>query len=126
MSVYTAIATRSDGWWAVEVPAVDGLLTQTRRLDQIPDMVRDALELFPEVDDDPAAAEVVIEVDGAERSVAAHARELNDQAKAAQEAASAAMTAAAADLAGRGLPYRDIGRLLGVSFQRAQKMATNS
>lgn len=66
MSAYTAIATRSDRWWAVEVPAVDGLLTQTRRLDQIPNMVRDALALFPEVDDDPAAAEVVVEVDGAE------------------------------------------------------------
>lgn len=126
MSVYTAIATRSDGWWAVEVPAVDGLLTQTRRLDQIPDMVRDALAFFPEIEDEPAAAEIVVKVDGAEQSLAAHARGLNDQAKAAQKAASAAMTAAAADLAGRGLPYRDIGHLLGVSFQRAQKLATNS
>lgn len=38
----TAQARRRDGWWAVEVPEIPGLFTQAKRLDQIPNMVRDA------------------------------------------------------------------------------------
>ena len=38
----TAAAERSDGRWSVEVPEIPGLFTQTRRLDQIDAMVRDA------------------------------------------------------------------------------------
>ena len=123
-TTYTAHATRSDGWWAVTVPDVDGLITQCRRLDQIEDMVRDALELFPDVDDDPANAVVTVVVTGTPHDIATRARELNTAAKSAQDAASAAMSTAAHELAAEGLPYRDIGHLLGVSFQRAQKLAT--
>lgn len=60
MATYTAKATRDEGWWTVEVEEVPGLFTQTKRLDQIPDMVRDALTLFPEVEDDPATAKIVV------------------------------------------------------------------
>ena len=45
----TATDIRSEGWWAVSVPEVDGLFTQTRSLDEIPAVVRDALTLFPEL-----------------------------------------------------------------------------
>lgn len=122
-TTYTAYATRSEGWWAVTVPTVDGLITQARRLDQIPDMVRDALRLFPEIND-ADTADVEVLVTGTEHDIATRARELNAAAKDAQERASAAMVGAARELAADGLPYRDIGELLGVSFQRAQKLAT--
>lgn len=42
----TARAHRCDGWWAVEVPEVPGLFTQTQRLDRIPNMVRDAAAML--------------------------------------------------------------------------------
>ena len=42
----TAIAQRSGDWWAIEVPEIPGLFTQTRRLDQTDDMVRDAAKLL--------------------------------------------------------------------------------
>ena len=42
----TAIAERSDGWWAVDVPELPGLFTQARRLDQIDGMVRDAAQML--------------------------------------------------------------------------------
>lgn len=38
----TAAAERSGGRWSVEVPEIPGLFTQTRRLDQIDAMVRNA------------------------------------------------------------------------------------
>lgn len=58
----TARATRSEGWWAVEVPEIDGLFTQTRRLDQIPAVVRDAAELLDGIDPATLDVEVVPEV----------------------------------------------------------------
>ena len=42
----TAKVTRSGDWWAVEVPEVEGAFTQARRLDQIPEMVADAVHLL--------------------------------------------------------------------------------
>jgi hypothetical protein len=61
----TAYATRSGEWWAVRVPEIDGLFTQARRLDQVPEMVADAamlldgleveVEVVPQLDADDAA-----------------------------------------------------------------------
>lgn len=124
MNSYTARAERGDDWWCVTVDEEPGIVTQTRRLDQIPDMVRDALGLFPESTDDPSGAEVEVVVADEHASRAAHARELAERARAAQEVASEAMRDAARSFAHQGLPYRDIGTLLGVSYQRAQQLAT--
>ena len=57
----TAHAVRSGDWWSVDVPEVDGLFTQARRLDQIPAMVADAGELLTDI---PAAEfEVTLDYD---------------------------------------------------------------
>ncbi|MDV8000777.1 transcriptional regulator [Rhodococcus sp. IEGM 1408] len=124
MNTYTARAERGDGWWAVSVDEEPGIITQVRRLDQIPEMVRDALQLFPELCEDPGHAEVTVVVADEHASRAARARELADTARAAQEEASEAMREVARSFATEGLPYRDIGTLLGVSYQRAQQLAT--
>lgn len=124
MNTYTARAERGDGWWAVIVDGEPGIITQVRRLDQIPEMVRDALQLFPELCEDPEHAEVTVVVADEHASRATRARELADKARAAQEDASEAMREVARSFATEGLPYRDIGTLLGVSYQRAQQLAT--
>ncbi|AEG80564.1 transcriptional regulator [Corynebacterium ulcerans] len=125
-NTFTALTERSEGWWSVQLKEDPGLLTQTRRLDQIPDMVRDALELFPELTDDPYKDIVNIEFREGEAiaDIANQAVQANQKAKQAQEEASQLMRQAAAELSQKGLSYRDIGTLLGVSFQRAQKLAT--
>ncbi|MHB1989535.1 type II toxin-antitoxin system HicB family antitoxin [Actinotignum timonense] len=53
MSAYTARATPEDGWWVVEVDEVPGLFTQSQNPEDIPDLVRDALALFPEAERNP-------------------------------------------------------------------------
>ena len=58
MSAYTARATPEDGWWVVEVDEVPGLFTQSQNPEDIPDLVRDALALFPEAERNPASAHV--------------------------------------------------------------------
>lgn len=55
----TALCTRSDGWWAVDVPEVDGAITQARRLDQVPAMVVDAVALL--TGEDPTTIEVDVQ-----------------------------------------------------------------
>ena len=122
MTTYRAEATRSDGWWAIEVPDVPGAFTQARRLDQVSDMARsvivDLLEVAPDSFD--------VLVDIVDPKVVA----LQQRAIAATEASLAAAEAARKE---RGdvaraladevhLPYRDIGRVLGVSHQRVAQM----
>lgn len=123
MTTYTARTVREEGWWTVTVDEIEGLFTQTRRLDQIPAMVRDALELFPEVEESPESAQINVVAEGEILPIAERARELTHKAKEVQEEASAAMAQAAHELAASGLPYRDIGYLLGVSHQYAQRLA---
>lgn len=125
-NTFTALTERGEGWWVIQLKEDPGLLTQTRRLDQIADMVRDALELFPELTDDPYKDIVNIEFREGEAiaDIANQAVQANQKAKQAQEEASQLMRQAAAELSKKGLSYRDIGTLLGVSFQRAQKLAT--
>ena len=91
MTSYTARASREEGWWTVEVDGVPGLFTQAKRLDQIPNMVRDALTLFPEVEDDPASAAVTVVPEDKYAEQVASVRELRDQAAQTQEKASRAM-----------------------------------
>ncbi|MDR6939327.1 type II toxin-antitoxin system HicB family antitoxin [Arcanobacterium hippocoleae] len=60
MGTYTARATRECDWWTVTVDEIDGLFTMARRLDQIPDQVKDALALFPEIEKAPEKAKINI------------------------------------------------------------------
>ena len=66
MNTFTARVERGDGWWVVQLKEDPGLITQTRRLDQIESEVRDALTLFPELTDSPAEAAIRLEIIGAE------------------------------------------------------------
>lgn len=125
MTTYTAHATRCEGWWAVEVVEVPGLFTQAKRLDQIPEMVRDALELFPELEPAPANAQVIVVPEERFAALSQEVSDLRSQASLAQSAASEASQKAARQLSADGLSYRDIGTLLGVSFQRAQALVTH-
>lgn len=124
MATYTAKATRDEGWWTVEVEEVPGLFTQTKRLDQIPDMVRDALTLFPEIEDDPASAEVIVVPQGELGQWSQAARAKREAADKARQDATSTMEETARAMYDQGIPYRDIGTLLGVSFQRAQTLTT--
>lgn len=54
----TAITQRSGDWWAIEVPEVPGLFTQSERLDQVEEMVRDAVSLMKDI----PASDVEVEV----------------------------------------------------------------
>ncbi|MBE4718049.1 hypothetical protein [Pseudarthrobacter sp. AB1] len=118
----TAIAERSGKWRAVEVPEIDGLFTQAKRLDKVPYMVRDAAALLTGEPEDSFEIVVTVKMDGVlERAVEAAVRAAALAAE-SQVQASALTRHAAHTLTEEGMTVREVGTLLGLSPQRAQQL----
>ena len=123
----TAIARRSGDWWAVEVPEVDGAFTQAKRLDQVPEMVADAVSLLGDVPADQVNVTVVPDIGDPDLLESAEqAREQVVAAQAAQTAAASASRAVVKRLRGKGLPVRDVAVLLKMSAQRVSQLDNDS
>ena len=118
----TARCTRHDGWWAIEVPEVDGAYTQARRLDQAPAMVAEAVSLLTGAKASSIEVDVEPLLDDGIRAHIAAADRLRHEALVAQDQASTEVRAAARALRALGLPLRDVGTALGVSYQRAHQL----
>lgn len=121
-TTYTVSATREDGWWVIEVPQVRGAYSQTRRLDQVEDMARDVIATMLDVPEDAFDLEIMPQLGSELDPVVAAAVRARANVDNAQAVARDATALAAQRLRGEGLPVRDIGRLLGVSYQRAAKI----
>jgi hypothetical protein len=122
---YMARAVSDGDRWIVEVPEVPRARALARRLDQVLETARDAISLTLDVPTD--SFDVRVEARIGDDLLAARieaARSLREEALTARQAASAAMEDAARSLATRGFRIRDIGELLGVSFQRASQLVS--
>lgn len=120
----TARATRSDGWWAIDVPEVDGAYTQARRLDQVAPAAAKAVALLEDVDVDTIDVTVEPTLDSEGAVIAARARETSAQAAQLQLEASAITRDAVRALQKDGLTVRDVATILGISPQRVSQLAT--
>ena len=123
---YTAIAERDGTWWVITVPEVDGIFTQSRRLDRVEYMARDAISLMLEVpadsfdvevveNHDPPTQEVIDDILSIREAVAAMRRETADRTRNAVLA-----------LHDSGYPQRDIGRMVGISHQRVAQLLASA
>lgn len=121
MTRLTINCERGDGWWVAQCVEEPGLITQARRLDQIPDMVKDAATLFDEFE--PEDLDIALVVEGELGEGAHRVRLVREEADKAQERASQVSREYARELSSQGVSFRDIGQLLGVSYQYAQKLA---
>jgi predicted RNase H-like HicB family nuclease len=119
LSTYTAVCRRSGNWWAVSVRELKGVHTQARRLDQVPDMARDAIALMLEVDPGEVQVTVEPEVPAPVEDALAARRTAREAERAAEEATATA----ARQLLDEGYTIRDAGRLLGLSPQRISQIA---
>lgn len=122
MSAYVARARRSDGWWAITVDGRPGVHSQSRRLDQVAELARDAIAFVEDID--PAAVNVSVEVEltEEERAALARANEARVRAEAAVRESAAAQRELVAVLRRRGLSVRDVGKLLDLSPQRISQL----
>lgn len=125
MKTVTITTWRDGDWWVATSDDIDGFATQVRRLDQLPDAARDIAELADDVDDVDQCT-FVINVDEDFDRPAARARELVAVSDAARQDATRALREAAHTFARQGLTVRDIGTLLDVSYQHAQKLTSSA
>ena len=134
MHTYRVNITRDDRWWMIAVPELDGYVgadgainvgdtTQARRLADVPAEARDFICTV--TDSAPSDVDLIITVtvDGIDVTARAK-RVVSDREIADRYAAAAALEARelARELDASGVAVRDVGEVLGVSFQRAQQL----
>lgn len=134
MHTYRVEVTRDGKWWMVSVPDLAGHrmadgsvnLSETTQARRLSDVARQARELICTVtDSSPSAVGLDITVTVDRIDVTARARRILDDRELADRHAAAAREQSiqlARDLAAHGVPVRDVGQVLGVSFQRAQQL----
>ena len=108
-------------FWLIHVPEIDRH-TQARHLREIDTMARDLVAVM--TGQDPAGIQLTVDIHTPD-SAAAHltrAAELREESHRAQAAAAAELREAARELKNTGMPLRDIGQLLDVSYQRAHQL----
>jgi hypothetical protein len=124
MTSYTARATRDkDRFWLVHVVELDRY-TQARTVAEIVPMARDLVAVLYGIDPTDVSITVETVLPEAVQRRLAHAAELREQEAALRREAADDVRAAAAELKRAGLSLRDIGKLLGVSFQRAGQLTS--
>lgn len=121
-----ARARRSGDWWAVDVPELPGVFTQARRLEHIPDLVREAVSLLEHVEADTIEVAVEPLLDEATVADLAEARSKRERAAALEQEASESIASLARRLTQSGLTLRDTGVVLGVSHQRVAQLLGRS
>lgn len=121
MSTYTARCERVGKWWEVTVPELDEV-TQAKRLAQVPQTVADLARLMR----GDTNAEVTVEINAPDDVTAKvdEARRLRKEADAAAARSVALSRDVARRLHEQGVAVRDIGEILGLSYQRAHQLIT--
>jgi hypothetical protein len=120
---YQAHITRDDKWWLISIDGINGL-SQARRLSDAEHNAKELISASTGENLDEITVAINVERVGTVKVARRLATVTAKRAKAAEleTAASTATRALATDLATAGIPLRDIGTLLGVSFQRAHQL----
>ncbi len=123
---YDITVTRDGRWWMIEVPELD-LLTQARRVDEVAEQARSLISIALDL----APSEVVLgnvhyAVDDHDISnVVSGVEQARAAAREAEEQAQKQTRAAVDQLVKSGVPLRDIGSLLQLSYQRVGQIANS-
>ncbi|MDJ0363117.1 HicB family toxin-antitoxin system [Rhodococcus sp. H29-C3] len=121
--IYSVSVTRDGKWWMISVPELDAL-TQARRIDDVPTMARELIALETGVALDEVEIEERIELASGE-DLSTRVRAIKDRRVQLLEDEAHVKSETqrfAKELADAHIPVRDIGSLLGVTFQRASQL----
>lgn len=119
---YTATARRSGRWWVVQCDQHPGAISQVARLDQAADVHREAIAFVADAPEAEIEVEVRPEIDPQVSEELAEAHRLAEQASEIDSRARTLRSDAARRLAQDGLSVRDVGSVMGVSYQRAHQL----
>jgi hypothetical protein len=118
---YQANVPRDGRFWYIEVPGLEGA-TQGRNLTEVEEMAREFIAIVTDTDVADVAVTINVELPPEVQRHLDAARALREEEAAARSQAAAEYRAAARALRAEGMTVREIGRALGVSFQRAQQL----
>lgn len=112
----------AEGWWVAKVLGVQGVHTQGRSLAQVRERLREVMEL----NDLPADADLTFEIHTGTKLDAKleRAREMRREAERLSKEVAETTQALAIELDKAGISRRDVGELVGVSFQRVQQLVS--
>jgi predicted RNase H-like HicB family nuclease len=114
---------RSGRWWAIHIPSIGGLFSQTRRLDQVEAMATEAIALLLDIDEAGIGPlEVRISPPAEVRDLLAELEERGEATRLARTEEAALRRRVAERLIASGLSTRDAGALMGVSHQRVSQI----
>lgn len=120
---YTVTYERdSDGWWVAEVAEIPECHTQGKSIAQARERIREAMELY-DVPRSVTLDEVIRLSAPMTNAELRRLREKREDAERRLRESVDATKRAVVRLAKAGLSRRDIGELLGLSFQRVQQLA---
>lgn len=118
---YRVTARRSGDWWALDVPELPGVHSQTKRLDQAGKEIREAIALMLDIEEDEFDLTIEPSLGYDEQRVLRELEVARFDAEAANVRLRNATQQAVLELT-RTLSQRDVGALLGVSFQRVHQI----
>ncbi|PZR70063.1 MAG: hypothetical protein DLM66_05005 [Candidatus Dormiibacter spiritus] len=121
MRKYRAEVSRDGRFWLVHVPEVERT-TQARTLGELQSMTEDLISIMTGASPEAFEVEYQIRVPPAAMAHLDAATRLRDDATRAQARAAAEVREAAKALRATGMPVRDIGRTMGISYQRAHQL----
>lgn len=121
MRTVTVTAQRGTTAWVLEC-AEAGAVSQCRRLSQADAEMREAIAYQLGIGQDEFEIRLDIELPEDSLALVARVAELRQQAAAATAEANEAQRAAARALAAQHLSVRDIGAVMGLSYQRAAQL----
>jgi predicted RNase H-like HicB family nuclease len=119
---YTVLAEPSGPWWAITVAELRGVFSQARRLENVEHMARDAIALMLEVPSDSFDIDIRQVLDPEAEQAVAEAILARSKAAEQLRVAASKSREAVRVLDRRGLPQRDIGRILHLSHQRVAQL----
>lgn len=123
MSTYTVTAERTAKWWVLQADEAPGAISQVARLDQA-DQIKEAIAFVTGEPEDEIEIELRPALPDAAEDAIRKAHKYRHISAGANAWAAYENRLAAHELAASGLSVRDIGFVLGVSYQRAQQLTT--
>lgn len=119
---YRATVTREGKWWMVAIPEYDGL-TQARRLGEVEQMAREWIAVTIDAPIEDVAVEVAVDrvADIRVGDMLIEIKKTRADAARLEATARDQTEELVRQLAAAQVPVRDIGAILGVSFQRAHQ-----
>lgn len=122
VTTYTVTAERGSRRWLLQCEELPGALSEVARLDQADAVMREAIAFVARVPETEIDIELRPTLPGDVGEELTRAHQLRDRANALEQEATQHRLEVARALREQGLTVRDIGTLLGVTYQRAHQL----